>query len=194
MRIFRQRGLDELCLKTAERMANTNLDIQGMVRDESKNGILNRYSAYLLESGMIQRDLLSGGDREIRTFEKGKFISPNEKGQGWGVFYVNPVDWLDEESDNIGLVYLGWDGIRTLIDSVPITFVNQIDSKGWNKTLADVGSIKEYKDDPRLQKLLQEREQKGFDLSSGPFFQDEGWVFYEIPNVPTPLGVMNWWW
>lgn len=193
MRIFRQRGLDELYLKTAERMANTNLDIQGMVRDGSKEWDSKPILGIPVRKWHDSKGFVrSGGMEKSELLEKGKFYLAQRKGQGWGVFYVNPVDWLDEESDNIGLVYLGWDGIRTLIDN-PNYFVNQIDSKGWNKTLADVGSIKEYKDDPRLQKLLQEREQKGFDLSSA-FFQDEGWVFYEIPNVPTRLGVMNWWW
>ena len=188
MRIFRQRGLDELYFKNHEMMSNSNLDIEGMIKH--KKPILGIPIVWITldeelgwgEGYMEKADLL----------QKGKFYLAQRKGQGWGVFYVNPVDWLDEESDNIGLVYLGWDGLGTLIDN-PNYFVNQIDSKGWNKTLADVGSIKEYKDDLRLQKLLQEREQKGFDVSS-TFFQDEEWVFYEIPNIPTRLGLMNWWW
>ena len=186
MRIFRQRGLDELYLKSQGEMSNTNLDIQGMIKEMKP--ILGIPVKSLSANLQMVEDV--GYMEKADLLQKGKFYLAQRKGQGWGVFYVNPVNWFNKQKDEIGLVYLGWDGLGTLIVE-PDYFVNKIDSKGWNKSLADVGSIKEYQDDPRLARLLAVRAQLD---ESSTFFQDEGWVFYEIPNPNTRLGLFNWWW
>lgn len=137
-------------------------------------------------------------------FEKRSFLSrPTER---WCVeyFYVNPVDWLrpydelgsDElaKGEGIGLVHIGWDGINLLIDN-PQYNPNQIGTKGWNYTYADIEAIEEYRGTAALENYKKQLIRTGHTDEYGfDYYRQDGFVFYELPQLKEQLGVFNWWW
>lgn len=145
----------------------------------------------LKESGLA--NLIKSKDFEkyaIHTthLKKGHFYLASGGGKPFGyIFYVNPVDWYQE--DEVGLVYLTLHNVRKMLEDPSIDPMNTLQG-GWNATHSDIDAIEDYRGTHELISFKLNNLEKGdFD-----FFRNDGFVFYEIPNPNARLGLFNWWW
>jgi hypothetical protein len=194
--------------KDMMRLEDRNTMYNDMVKILKKTGLADFIQA---ESERKNSGLNAGMDRSISDMmDRGKFIGVDKKkskrdylkrgrfylasfGQdenSWAVFYVNPVDWFQKNS--IGLVYIGWDGLLRLLknpEENPMTVSN----KGWNSGLSDIAAVEDYRELVERNRIIAKAEvlEESYD-----FFREEGYTFYELPNMRpvTELGVFNWWW
>lgn len=186
MRFLRAEGLDEKIIEGRKAMSGSGLDI---------NGMFNERGTFL---GTTKNN-------RVNYLKRGRFYLAQQKGGAWSIFYVNPVDWFhppdgfseDElaKGEGIGLVHIGWDGINQLIKN-PTYDPNKIGTKGWNYTYADIEAIEDYRGTTALENYKKQIIQKeqladeyGFD-----YYRQDGFVFYELPQLKEQLGVFNWWW
>ena len=115
---------------------------------------------------------------------------------------MNPVDWLRpydelgnvelEKGEGIGLVHIGWDGINRLIDN-PRYDPNKLKLKG-GYTYADIEAIEDYRGTAALENYKKQLIQTGHDEYGFDYYRQDGFVFYELPQLKEQLGVFNWWW
>lgn len=185
MRFLRAEGLDEKIIEGRKAMLDSGLDI---------NGMFNERGTFL---GTTKNN-------RANYLKRGRFYLAQQKGGAWSIFYVNPVDWLrpydelgsDElaKGEGIGLVHIGWDGINLLIDN-PQYNPNQIGTKGWNYTYADIEAIEEYRGTAALENYKKQLIRTGHTDEYGfDYYRQDGFVFYELPQLKEQLGVFNWWW
>ena len=129
--------------------------------------------------------------QEKKFLEKGEFYLGVVNGnldnygtKGLSIFYVNPVDYM--EADEVGLIYLGIEGIVRLSQLGKGTFTRAdveenaktplgMDMRGFNTTHSDAGMFK--------------------NISGDRYFADsENIHFYHIPLPTRRFGLLNWEW
>ena len=174
MRILRTAGLDEKIIEARNAMMESGLDIAGMFN----------------EKGTF---LGTTKNNRVDYLKRGRFYLARQGSGGWSIFYVNPINWLDEEvvgeGLTVGLIYIGWDGIKSLIDNPHQNPIN-INTKGWNNPFSDIDAIEDYQGTFDLIGF----KLNNIELGDSDYFRNDGFVFYELPQLKKQLGVFNWWW
>lgn len=146
---------------------------------------------WLAEKDLAVQSDMGSGLKEKRFLKKGEFYLGVVNGnldnygtKGLSIFYVNPVDYM--EADEIGLIYLGIEGIVRLSRLGKGTFTRAdveenaktpmgMDMRGFNTTHSDAGMLK--------------------GISGDRYFSDsENIHFYHIPLPTRRFGLLNWEW
>ena len=149
----------------------------------------------LKESGLA--DSLNSEIIKVHQWVEDVILSPYlKKGRfylaSWGegepfryVFYVNPVDWFQD--DEVGLGYISLEGVKKMLEDPSFDFESD-GAKGWNSTYSDIMAIEDYQGTDALKELSESL------AGDGDFFRNDGYVFYELPDFRPQFGVFNWWW